>query len=80
MKTKLLLIVGYIAVFIAINACSKERINACIDGEAFACQLPIPNEETLLDDGQLETDAMFVESDSTLAVSKLPVRKSGDGD
>ena len=79
MKTKLLLLVGCMAVFISINACDTPLAECLFDDED-ACETLIPTEETLLDDGQLETDAMLVESDSTLAVSKLPVRESGDGD
>lgn len=74
MKTKYFLIVGCLIVFSSINACSKERINACLDGDGFACQVPIPTEEGMLDEGQMELDAAQIASDSTLAVSKLPVR------
>ncbi len=75
MKTKLFLILGCIIVFIAINACSKEAIEDCLAGSGFGClEVPIPpSEDGRLDDGQIETDATLVESDSTLAVSKLPV-------
>jgi len=71
MKTKLFLFVSCITIFIAINACSKEAIEDCLFGSGFGCnEVPIPpSEDGLLDDGQIVTD-------STLAVSKLPVRES----
>lgn len=47
------------------NACIPEEISECLFENESACQ---PNQEdSLLEDGQIETD-------STLAVSKLPVR------
>ena len=74
MKTKHFLIVSCTTVLFAINACSKERINDCLNGNEAACEILVPTENTVLDDGHMEMDATLIESDSTLAVSKLPVR------
>lgn len=76
MKTKLFLIVSCMIVFFSINACSKEAIEDCLYGSGMGCaEVPIPlPDDGLLVDGQIKTDAILVESDSPLAVSKLPVR------
>lgn len=76
MKTKILIVSCFTIILLFSIACSKEAIEDCLVGSGVGCtQFPIPTEdEGLSDVNKIEMDAALIETDSTLAASKLPVR------
>ena len=76
MKTKIFTRCGILGLFIAINSCTAERIVEdtfdCASGSIAACCSFNPDSP---DCTGFVNEKTGVETDSTLAVSKLPVRE-----